>query len=147
MHRPHMMLLIIFCSFVLAGSRDSYSQQAARVFRAGAAAVDITPTEFPVISNGMFEQRTASGIVDRLMSRALVLDDGQSRLAIVVVDSLMINRELLDEVKEVAARATGIPPERMLISATHTHSAPSVMGCLGSDVDSTYVRFLPGQIT
>lgn len=115
-------------------------------FRAGAAQVDITPTEFPVIVNGMVEERTAERAADALMSRALVLDDGSVQLAIVVVDSLMLPRELLDDVKQQAAKLTGIPEERMLISATHTHSAPSAMPCLGSRVDPAYAQFLPAQI-
>ena len=115
-------------------------------FRAGAAAVDVTPLEFPVVVNGMFQTRTATRAHDRLMSRAIVLDDGSVKLAIVVVDNLMIPRDLLDAAKSDAEQATGIPVDRMLISATHTHSAPSVMGCLGSGIDAEYRDFLPEQI-
>ena len=113
---------------------------------AGAAMVDITPTVFPVLVNGMVEERTAEKAHDALMARALVLNDGQERLAIVVVDSLMLTREMLDDVKEQASQLTGIPTNRMLISATHTHSAPSAMPCLGSRVDPEYAQFLPGQL-
>jgi hypothetical protein len=118
----------------------------AKTFRAGAAQVDVTPTTFPVVVSGGFTERTADVAHDRLMSRALVLDDGQTRLAIAVIDNLMMTRAMLDEVKDVAARETGIPADRMLISATHTHSAPSVMGALGSRADAAYSASLPGQI-
>ncbi len=80
------------------------------------------------------------------MARALVLDDGATRLAVVVVDSLMIPGEILDHAKQLAQEATGIPTERMLISATHTHSAPAAMGCLGSAADPEYQIFLPVQL-
>lgn len=116
------------------------------VFRAGAAAVDVTPQVFPVIVNGYFNERIVDRATDPVMSRALVLDDGTTRLAIVVVDSLMIPRDLLDLAKEMAHEATGIDIERMLISSTHTHSAPAAMACLGSDADDEYRKFLPGQI-
>src|SRR5687767_5117683 len=116
------------------------------VFRAGAFAVDITPLELPVIVNGGMSERVADKIEDRLHARCIVLDDGKNMAAIVIVDSCMIPRELLDDAKELASRATGIPTERMLISSTHTHSAPSVHGCLGSDPDEKYVKFLPPQI-
>ncbi len=115
-------------------------------FHAGAAAVDVTPLQFPVVVNGMFQQRSATRAHDRLMSRAVVLSDGKLKLAIVVVDNLMMPRDVLDEAKSMAKAATGIPTGRMLISATHTHSAPSVMGCLGSGSDRAYRGFLPGQI-
>lgn len=120
---------------------------AAEAFRAGAFAVDITPKKFPVIINGGFLEQVASQANDRLHARAIVLEKGKLRLAIVVVDSCMMPRDLLDRAKDVAARRTGIPVDRMLISATHTHSAPAAMGCLGSDADSEYVRGLPDLIS
>lgn len=138
-------LLPLACVLFLDACADE-GTSADYVFRAGAAAVDITPLKFPVIVNGYFNERQAERAHDRLMSRALVLDDGNTRLAIVVVDSLMMRRELLDIAKQMAHEATGIATDRMLISATHTHSAPSAMGCLGSRVDPDYQQFLPGQI-
>ncbi len=117
-----------------------------KTFRAGAAAVEVTPQEFPVIVNGGMSQRTAEGVVDPLHARCLVLDDGSTQLAIAVVDNCLIPRALLDRAKAMAASATGIAPQRMLISATHTHSAPSVFGCLGSDRDDRYAAYLPGRI-
>lgn len=120
--------------------------QTKKTFRAGAYAIDISPLKLPVIINGGMLERTADKITDRLHARCLVLDDGTTKVAIAVVDSCMVPRDLLDQAKELASRATGIPTNRMLISATHTHSAPSVHGCLGSDKDEEYARFLPPQI-
>ena len=117
-----------------------------RDFRAGAYAIDVSPTSFPVIVNGNMEESTATTLLDPLYARCLVLDDGTEQLAIVVVDSCMMPRVLLDKAKSMAHQATGIRPERILISSTHTHSAPSVMPVLGSRRDETYSRFLPGQI-
>ncbi len=122
------------------------SKEAAKEFRAGACAVDITPLELPVLVNGGVRERVANQVHDPLHARCLVLDDGTVQLAIVVVDSCMIPRSLADEVKALAAKDTGIPSERILISATHTHSAPSLCGCLGTDRDERYARWLPGRI-
>jgi hypothetical protein len=119
---------------------------AGKVLRAGAHVIDITPTNFPVIVNAMFTERTAARANDPLHARCLVLDDGTNRIAIAIVDTCMMPRTLLDEAKERARRDSGIPADRMLISATHTHSAPSAMGCLGSRADTNYARFLPGRI-
>jgi hypothetical protein len=114
--------------------------------RAGACAVDITPETLPVIVNGEFLSREINTVKDRLHARAIVLESGAERFAICVVDSLTIGRELLDEAKQIASDQTGIPTERMLISATHTHSAPSVMACLGTEVDWAYAWFLTRKI-
>ncbi len=129
---------------LLAGSLAV--QAAEPVFKAGASVVDISPTNFPVLVNAMFTERTSTQTVDRLEARSLALDDGSSRIVLTVVDSCMVNRDLIDRAKRQASAETGIPTSRMMVSSTHTHSAPSAMGCLGSRVDTNYAAFLPGRI-
>ena len=129
-----------------AAASGSLAEEQAKVFRAGAAAVDISPTKFPVIVNGGMSERTADKVVDPLHARCLVLDDASTRAAIVMVDSCVVPRALADRAKEQARAATGIPTERMLIAATHTHSAPSVLGALGSDADEAYAEQLEALI-
>ncbi len=121
-------------------------KEPAKDFRASAYAIDITPLEFPVLVNGGVRERVANQVHDSLHARCLVLDDGTVQLAIVVVDSCLIPRSLADEAKALAAQDTGIPSERILISATHTHSAPSLCGCLGTDRDERYAKWLPSKI-
>ncbi len=111
-------------------------------FRAGAAVVDVTPTQLPVLVNGGMTSRSADKVTTPINARAIVLDDGKVRLGIVVVDSCMMPRPLLDEAKSLAAKRTKISPDRMLISASHSHTAPASMGCLGTDADPGYVPFL-----
>ncbi len=110
--------------------------------KAGAAVVDVTPLQFPVLVNGGMLSTSASKATSRLHARAIVLDDGREQLAIVVVDSCMMPRLLLDDAKHLASRRTTIRPDRMLISATHTHTAPAAMGCLGTDAEATYLPYL-----
>jgi hypothetical protein len=94
--------------------------------RAGAAAVDITPTQFPMNMPGGFSANQAEKAHDPFHSRALVLDDGQTTVAMVVVDVLGAGPDVLNEAKAIAAKQTGMAPEKMLICSTHTHSGPSV---------------------
>ncbi len=115
---------------------------AEKVFKAGAHRVDISPTNFPVLVNAMFTERTATNIADRLYVQALTLDDGSNQIAFAIVDTCMIARDLIDRAKEIASRSTHILTSRMLVSATHTHSAPSAMGCLGSRMDTNYAKYL-----
>jgi Concanavalin A-like lectin/glucanases superfamily len=116
------------------------------MLRAGCCAIDVAPASFPVLVNGGFLQNSAGRLNDPVRAKSLVLDDGSIRLAIVVVDSCMMPRDLIDRAKELAREKTGIPTERILISATHTHSAPAVMGALGCPPDKNYVALLPGRI-
>ena len=117
-----------------------------KVFLAGAAVVDVSPRTLPVIVNGGFLEASADTIHDPLAAHGLVLDDGVTRLAIVVVDSCGLPRELVDVAKEQASKTTGIPTDRMLVSATHTHTAPSSIPALGSRADPEYIKHLPGWI-
>ncbi len=129
-----------------AAEAATAGDEVARVLRAGACAMDITPQELPVLVNGGVQERSTDKINDPLHARCLVLDDGSGPLAIVVVDSCMVPRSLADRAKELAQQATGIPTSRILISATHCHSAPSLAGALGSDPDERYIAWLPGKI-
>ncbi len=107
-------------------------------FRAGAAETDIAPESFPITTSGSFLVKHAEGLDGTLRARAIALDDGQRKLVIATADSLMIPRELIDRVKYRVEKLTGVPAANMLVSATHTHSAPPVMGALGTDDDPQY---------
>jgi len=93
-------------------------------FRAGAAKVDITPKVWPVQLIGSFHERLATKAHDPLHARAIVCDDGQTRLAIVIVDNCLIGRNYLDRAKALAAKRTKVRADRILVAATHTHTAP-----------------------
>lgn len=140
--------LVLFCVFGSCFGLMSSSTVSAqeKILRAGAYAQDITPVKWPVSVNGGFADRLAREAHDPLHARCLVLDDGTTRIALVVCDSCMIPREITDEAKRLAHKATGIPPERILISATHTHTAPTVAGVFQSEPNPDYVKFLPVQI-
>ena len=103
--------------------------------------MDITPVQFPVIVNGGFLSKTATQVNDPLSVRWLVLDDGQTRVALGVMDACLIPAEFAAAVKSAACKQVGIPAERIMLSATHTHSAPSLMRCLGTDPDPNYPAF------
>jgi len=115
-------------------------------FRAGAFAQDITPVKFPISVNGGMSDRQATKAYDRLHARCLVLDDGTTTIAFAVCDSCMIPREVTDPAKELVRKAIGLAPERILISATHTHTAPTVAGVFQSDPDADYQKYLTEKI-
>lgn len=106
--------------------------------RAGAATEDITPKQWPLHIRGGFVPPLVHAAHDPLHSRAIVLEDGAIRLAIVVVDNCLIDRKELDEAKERATKASGIPIHRMLIAATHTHSAPFSNASNGTPEELAY---------
>lgn len=90
--------------------------------------------------------RKASEVNDPINARAIVLADGKTELAIVVVDSCMMPRPVIDQAKMLAFKRTGIATNHILVSATHTHTAPASMGCLGTPADPRYTPFLIQKI-
>lgn len=141
MHRFFFTLLLAL-GFVLPATAQSPKP----VLRAGAYAQDVTPQKFPISVNGGMSDRKATSAHDPLHARCLVVDDGKTKVALVVVDSCMIPREIHIATKELATKKTGIPAANILISATHTHTAPTLAGTFQSDADEEYVRFLTQKI-
>jgi neutral ceramidase len=100
---------------------------AAESLKAGAATSNLTPPLGQPIIGG-FAPFPSTHVHDELHARCLVLDDGQTRLALVVCDLLGIHRLVSEEARKLIEKGTGIPPSHVLISATHTHSASSALG-------------------
>lgn len=92
------------------------------VLRAGAATSNITP---PIGADPRIRtsKPPATHVHDELHARCLVLDDGQNKLALVVCDLRHMAAEVAAGAKEIIQRTTGIPPECVVISATHTHTS------------------------
>lgn len=114
----------LVCAAAAAGAETAGVPASARVFRAGAAIGDITP-ELGQLIVGDWVPQPARHIHDPLSVRALVLDDGAQRLAFVVCDNVGLRRDVCDEAKRLTQELTGLEPAHVMISSTHTHSAPA----------------------
>ena len=91
--------------------------------KAGTSTQVITPPVGTSLA-GYFHDRVSTGVHDDLLAKALVLDNGRKKVAIVVCDLLWIQGEQVRRVRELALKAAGIPPENIMISCTHTHTGP-----------------------
>jgi hypothetical protein len=97
----------------------------AAAFRAGIAIRTVTPDPLLPISGGVGASKPATTKQGELTARALVFEAGTNRVAIVGADFLGFPSVLGNKVR---AAVRGIPPERILIGVTHTHSAPDCYG-------------------
>ncbi len=95
--------------------------------RAGAAAVKITPPLGLPLA-GYYSPRGAQGVHDDLYARALVLELEGSRAALVVCDLISLPRDIVEQARRRVSETVGLPPERVMLSATHTHTGPALAG-------------------
>lgn len=123
------------------------AKEQSKVFMAGAAITNITPPlgEHEWYTNKLDVNPSrklpiANHVHDDLHARCLMLDDGETKLVFVIIDNIMVNRELCDEAKRIINNETNIPVENILISATHTHSIGS--GRLSVLPLNTYQKFV-----
>lgn len=118
----HILLLqVVTCTLIAhchAAEPETTNQQ---VLLAGASVADITPPLGQLVVGG-FAPVPAVAVHDRMYARCVVLDNGKSRIAIVICDNLGINGDIYDEAREQLAKDNKIPVDNILMAATHTHS-------------------------
>ncbi len=103
--------------------------------RAGVAKVDITPedvNDFQVTGHW----RKVTGVRDPLRAGVLVLTDGETKAAIVTLDTIGAWNEMVTLARQRIEQETGVPAANIMVAASHNHSGP------GFDADSTWGRGL-----
>jgi putative sterol carrier protein len=116
----------------------------AQGLQAGAAANKITPTKQVFLAGYSPNRPNTGGVHDDIWARALVIQVGNERLAIVVCDLLGLLR---DDVQKIRQQVKSVPPNRVMVLCTHVHSAPDTIGLWGptptqSGRDNEYVNFV-----
>jgi neutral ceramidase len=102
------------------------------MIRAGVAVIDITPPAGLAMSGFAARVSPASGAHDPLTVRALVIGD----TAFAVADVIGIDAGLSRRVR----LASGLPPAKVTLAATHTHGGPvSMRGRLASEADPAFL--------
>lgn len=100
------------------------------MIRAGSARVAITPPLGAHLAGlGAGVHRPAREVLDPLYAKALVVESGERRLAILALDVICITEEYTRRIR-AAARALGFEPEAVLVHTLQNHSAPSVGGLM-----------------
>ncbi len=125
-----------------------------RIFRAGAAMADITPPLGEMVVGG-FAPFPATAIHDKLYAKCLVLDDGETQVAVVICDNLGIVRQVYDDARKMIAEETKLSPDNIVMAATHTHSgtrssteryAPLLARGIADAVRNAYTNLEPARI-
>jgi hypothetical protein len=141
MIRPLLIAGLAILSFTPARAADS--------LRVGFAEEDITPKldGKPVFMAGFGQNRRAAGVLDPLMARAVVLDDGTRRVALVSLDLVGFFHPQAENVRK---RLPGFA--HVLVCSTHNHEGPDTLGLWGpnpftSGIDPEYVKRVEEKAT
>src|SRR5256886_6838746 len=109
---------LAFMILAIAVPRAGFAQSGrAPSLRAGAAKVDVTPAERELPKN-------YEGILDRLYSRAIVLESGSTTAALISLDAGGVPDQVWQGVARQVENELKIPVSNVLLTATHTHSVP-----------------------
>jgi neutral ceramidase len=106
--------ILLLAVLILTLQSNDCAQAADIMFKAGAAKIEITPAQLP---------KGSEGILDRIYARAIVIDNGASRAALVSADVGMFGEQVWRTVSQRIEKELGIPAQNLIMNPTHTHSA------------------------
>lgn len=137
-----MRIILLFLFLCLIGCKSEVSPD----LTAGASSTSINPPMGSFIA-GADRNRKFTEIKDSLFVKAVVINDGQSSVAIVTVDCIGLLYPEIRKIQELASKGSSVPADRIIVSSTHTHAGPDVVGIWGPDLmttgrDSAYLSFL-----
>jgi hypothetical protein len=91
--------------------------------KAGVAKIDITPSEVVGITV-VGHRRVVTGVRDPLRAGVLILDDGETKAAIVTLDTIGAWEDMVKAARERIEKEAGVPAANIMVSASHNHSGP-----------------------
>ena len=122
------LILVGLLCFVASLSKATRADEAAfnvhSNLRAGVAKVDITPRDvrsFEVTGH----RRKVTGVRDPLRAGVLILNDGETKAAIVTLDTIGAWDEMVKLARQRIEKETGVPSKNVMVAASHNHSGPS----------------------
>jgi len=119
--------------------------------KTGAASVKITPPSGTPMA-GYYYDRGADGVHDELFAKAMVFEKDGARVAVISCDLIAVPAEIVSKVRSLVEETTGISPDRVMVSATHSHTGPVMPKKIDRYKNlnnATYVKYLselPGLI-
>lgn len=107
------------------GNGNPESLGSPAIFSVGVSQAVITPPVGTPLA-GFFHLRIGTRTRDALYAKAMVIRNGTETVAIVSLDIICVDALFVDKAKVLIAQETGIAPDHVSISATHTHTGPEV---------------------
>jgi neutral ceramidase len=148
MKRVRAVTLIIASSAVLSFFMFCRVGLTRSALKAGFATAKITPplgTALSGFGERDFDPAGAKGVHDDLYARALYLTQGNKEALIMGFDLLFFSREESDRFKSAIGNKIGLPPDKILLNTSHTHTGPKVGNWYYTPSDPLYLQELEEQ--
>lgn len=125
--------------------------------RVGAASVKVTPPVGTPMA-GYYYERGVKNIHDDIFAKAMVIENGKEKVAIVECDFVSISEYIVAEVRKLVQKSVGLDAAHVMIGATHSHTGPIIPsyptalnigvdpGSSGGKILAEYIARLPALI-
>ncbi len=119
-------LLLFITSLSNADAESSH-------WKVGAASTDISPADGTYLA-GYGRNRRSTGRLDPLTASAVVIDDTKGAIAILTLDNIGLTRPDVSRIQHaVHNKVPELQAARVIVSSTHTHAGPDVVGLWGEE--------------
>lgn len=141
-------LSLIACGKEAEGDNAGEKNPLDGIYSLGYSRVNITPTySVPLGGYGNTEERMSEGLLSYLYTTCIALTDAQGDTVLMFQNDLEGTYEvILDNIRLSISQKVGVPQENILVSATHTHSAPDYVNAKVEST-STYCTDLGNWMT
>ncbi len=111
-----------------------------KALKIGFARTDVTPEPGVRLGGYSRKDRPATEILDRLHASAIVLEQDDLKAAVVNLDWICIEEDIVEQIQQIVFKSTGIPADHVTIAATHSHSVPNTLNFWGwGDREQAYI--------
>jgi neutral ceramidase len=114
------------------------------VLKIGASRSPITPPRGTWLAGYRARASGATGVHDELFVRVLAFDSGGERFAVVSLDVMAVDGAWVRDLRGRAATALNLPPDHLLVAATHTHAAQGGLFSYGGPVGHAFEALMGG---
>jgi hypothetical protein len=95
--------------------------------KVGFASADVTPS-IGMEQPGGFSKAYHQSIHDPCCAKAVVVEDGGVRVALVGLDTLSVRKSIVDKARRMIEEAIGIPGGHVMVGASHSHCSGPIVG-------------------
>ena len=138
----------IFCLTLYLSFLQSAAAAEEYVLRAGAARIEITPTQPVALAGYASRTNLSQGVHDPLSARVAAFAHGDRKLVLVSIDNLGFYNGTAEPLRQAILEACRLEPSELFLCAIHTHSAPALALDIemGHPNNIAYTKWLQGKL-